>query len=76
MEVAKIFETGRSQAVRLPKKFRFNDSEVLIQRLGDMVLLAPKEAAWNVFLEGLNGFTDDFYEGGREQTVQQERESL
>ena len=40
MEVAKIFETGRSQAVRLPKKFRFNDSEVLIQRLGDVVLLA------------------------------------
>ena len=76
MEVAKIFETGRSQAVRLPKKFRFSVSEVLIQRLGDMVLLAPKEAAWNVFLEGLNSFTDDFCEGGREQTVQQERESL
>ena len=54
MEVAKIFETGRSQAV----------------------LLAPKEAAWDVFLEGLSSFTDDFYEGGREQAVQQERESL
>ncbi len=76
MEIAKIFETGRSQAVRLPKKFRFHDSEVLIQRLGDMVLLAPKEAAWNVFLEGLNGFTDDFFEAGREQTAQPERESL
>ena len=76
MEVAKIFETGRSQAVRLPKKFRFNESEVLIQRLGELVLLAPKEAAWDVLLEGLSSFTDDFYEGGREQAVQQERESL
>lgn len=76
MEVAKIFENGRSQAVRLPKKFRFDGSEVLIQRLGDVVLLAPKDAAWDVFLEGLNGFTDDFFEDGREQTAQQERESL
>ena len=46
MEVAKIFETGRSQAVRLPKKFRFADNEVLIQRLGDAVMLVPKDAAW------------------------------
>lgn len=76
MEVAKIFENGRSQAVRLPKEFRFDANEVLIQRLGDVVLLAPKDAAWNVFLEGINGFTDDFFEGGREQTAQQERESL
>ena len=44
MEVAKIFETGRSQAVRLPKKFRFDSNEVLIQRLGDAVVLVPKDS--------------------------------
>ncbi|WP_322203199.1 type II toxin-antitoxin system antitoxin VapB [Acutalibacter intestini] len=76
MEVAKIFETGRSQAVRLPKQFRFSDSEVLIQRLGDAVMLVPKDAAWKTFLEGLDSFSDDFFAEGRKQDVQQERESL
>ena len=71
METAKIFETGRSQAVRLPKKFRFNVDEVVVQQLGDAVLLVPKESLWQTFLDGLNGFTDDVFENGREQ-----RESL
>mgnify|MGYP002803136125 FL=1 len=76
MEPAKIFETGRSQAVRLPKKFRFNADEVVIQQLGDAVLLVPKESLWQTFLDGQNGFTDDVFENGREQGVQEERESL
>lgn len=76
METAKIFETGRSQAVRLPKKFRFDVDEVVIQRLGDAVLLVPKESLWQTFLDGLNGFTDDIFENGREQGAQEERESL
>jgi len=76
METAKIFETGRSQAVRLPKKFRFNADEVVIQQLGDAVLLVPKESLWQTFLDGLNGFTDDVFENGREQGMQEERESL
>ena len=76
METAKIFETGRSQAVRLPKIFRFNADEVVIQQLGDAVLLVPKESLWQTFLDGLNGFTDDVFENGREQGLQEERESL
>ena len=76
METAKIFETGRSQAVRLPKKFRFNADEVVIQQLGDAVLLVPKESLWQTFLDGLNGFTDEIFENGREQGAQEERESL
>ncbi len=76
MDVAKVFETGRSQAVRLPKKFRFEESEVLVQRLGDVVMLAPKDAAWKVFMEGLGDFTDDFFADGREQGVQPERDLL
>ena len=76
METAKIFETGRSQAVRLPKKFRFNADEVVIQQLGDAGLLVPKESLWQTVLDGLNGFTDDVFENGREQGLQEERESL
>ena len=43
MELAKVFENGRSQAVRLPKKFRFDTDEVIVQQLGGAVLLVPKD---------------------------------
>lgn len=76
METAKIFENGRSQAVRLPKKFRFNTDEVIVQQLGDAVILVPMESMWQTFMDGLNSFTDDIFEDGRDQGIQQERENL
>ena len=76
MYTAKVFENGRSQAVRLPKKFRFDVDEVAVQQLGDAVLLAPKESVWKIFMEGLEGFTDDIFDGGRDQGVQETRENL
>ena len=76
METAKIFENGRSQAVRLPKKFRFTGEEVFVQRVGHVVVLLPKEEAWQTFLDGLNSFTDDFLENGREQETFTKRETL
>lgn len=75
METAKIFENGRSQAVRLPKKCRFEGEEVLVQKLGKAVLLIPKDAAWETFMSGLEGFTDDFMHE-REKLPVQERASL
>ena len=76
LETAKIFENGRSQAVRLPKKFRFTGEEVFVQRVGHAVVLLPKEEAWQTFLDGLNSFTDDFLENGREQETFTKRETL
>ena len=76
METAKIFENGRSQAVRLPQKYRFQADEVVIQKLGDAVLLVPKESLWNTFMDGVNNFTDDIFENGRDQGVQEDRDSL
>lgn len=76
METARIFESGRDQAVRLPKKVRFNVDEVVVQQLGEAVLLVPKEHLWRTFQEGLDGFTSDIFEGGREQGTQGEREQL
>ena len=76
METAKIFENGRSQAVRLPKRFRFKTDEVIVQQLGDAVILVPKESMWQTFMDGLNGFTDDIFADGRDQGVQEEREHL
>ena len=60
MEVAKIFQTGRSQAVRLPKAFRFNADEVAIKRFGNGVLLLPINNPWDLMQEALNEFEDDF----------------
>ncbi len=76
VDTAKVFETGRSQAVRLPKKYRFSVNEVAVQQLGDAVLLVPKGSVWNVFMDGLNGFTSDIFEGGRDQGDQKAREAL
>ena len=76
METAKIFENGRSQAVRLPKKFRFSVDEVVVQQLGEAVILVPKEALWQTFMEGLDSFTDDIFADGREQGSQGAREAL
>ena len=76
MESAKIFTNGRSQAVRLPKKYRFSEPEVLIQRVGKAVMLIPKKDAWQVFLDGLDGFTEDIFDSGRDQGAQTAREEL
>lgn len=76
METAKVFENGRSQAVRLPKKFRFDVDEVVVQQLGDAVILVPRKSLWKTFMEGVEGFTDDVFEEGREQGGQQERQAL
>ena len=76
MMTAKLFENGRSQAVRLPKEYRFNCDEVAINKVGDIVILMPKENKWSAFLNSLELFSDDFMSDGREQHAVQEREAL
>ena len=76
MMMAKIFENGRSQAVRLPKEYRFRDEEVVINKIGDIVMLIPKENKWSGFLDSLNLFSEDFMSDGREQSMAQERDAL
>lgn len=76
MEIAKVFENGRSQAVRLPKKYRFAADEVLVQRLGDSLVLTPKDKIWETFMNGINSFTDDFFADGRADEIECKRESL
>ncbi len=72
----KVFENGRSQAVRLPKEYRFSDEEVAVNKIGDVVILMPKENKWSGFLDSLNLFSEDFMKDGREKSVEQEREAL
>lgn len=75
MLTAKIFENGRSQAVRLPKEYRFNCDEVMINKIGEIVVLMPKNNKWNgVLLAG--SFSEDFFKGGRKQPQFEKREEL
>ena len=67
MNTTKVFEDGGSQAVRLPDKFRFDAEEVMVQKLGDAVLLAPKSSAWSIVLDGLEEFPSDIFDEGRDQ---------
>ena len=89
MMTAKVFENGRSQAVRLPKECRFNTDEVAVNKIGEIVLLVPKSSKWNSFMQvkdchqfqkkvsnHTRMFSDDFMEDERDNDIKQERESL
>jgi len=76
LETVKVFESGNSQAVRLPREYRFSCTEVGIIKVGEAVLLYPTNKAYETFVEGLNGFSNDFMSDGRTPQLPQEREKL
>ena len=76
METAKLFINGNSQAVRLPKEYRFPGNEVGIRKVGNIAILFPIDQAWETFVDGLNSFSDDFLADGRNQQLEQVRENL
>lgn len=76
MDTAKIFTNGGSQAVRLPKNYRFDDDEILINRIGNIVMLIPKDDHWQSLLTSLNHFTKDFLSDEIEPLPLEERESV
>ncbi len=76
MDTAKVFWSGRSQAVRLPREFRFPAGEVRIRRQGAAVILEPMPLDW-AWLDALIGPVDaDFAEAAAERVMEQERASL
>jgi antitoxin VapB len=60
MATAKVFKTGRSQAVRLPKECRFNTREVRAAKVDDMVILYSPRQGWKIMERAIRHFTDDF----------------
>lgn len=76
MTVAKVFWSGRSQAVRLPKEFRFETDEVSIKRRGNALIIEPIPESWN-WLDALVGDVDeDFVRAAQEKPQPQERPDL
>ena len=75
MQTAKVFKNGRSQAVRLPKDYRFPGNDVFIKKIGRIVVLLPKDDPWSPFVDSLDQFTDDFLDH-RDQPQQDSREDF
>lgn len=73
---AKLFENGRSQAVRLPKEYRFEGDEVRINKIGDIVILVPIKSKWDNFMKAVDMFSDDFLSDGRAEQIADRREEL
>ena len=76
MEYAKVFTNGGSQAIRLPKNCRFEEREVMVNRIGDVVILMPKKNPWESVVKGLSMFSDDYLADDIEDLPVQEREWL
>ena len=70
---AKIFMNGRSQAVRLPKEFRFDCDEVFVEKQGDKLILTAKRPSWDEFFALEPAFDKSFLED-RDELPVQERE--
>ena len=69
----KLFMSGNSQAVRIPREFQLEGDEVEIQRRGNTLVIRPKKETWQSLTESLAMFTDDFMEEGRQQPPIQKR---
>jgi len=76
MAYAKVFMSGNSQAVRIPKEFHIDYSELLIKKIGATIILYPQNRPWENLRKSLSEFSDDFMSEGRNQPSLTEREYL
>lgn len=74
MDTAKLFMSGRSQAVRLPKEYRFDGEEVFVKKVGEAVVLLPREDSWRTLYESVEDFSEDFMTERDQPTTEDARE--
>ena len=67
--MTKPFMSGRSQAIRIPKELRLDDDEVVINRVGDALMITPRKSLEKMFFSGLSMFTDDYLADGLPEEV-------
>lgn len=73
MKMTKIFDYEGCQVVQIPKEYRFTSNEVIVNKVGDVVMLVPKNAGWNPFMRAVDMFSEDFMKDGRPAQGIQER---
>ena len=76
MTYARVFQSGNSQAVRLPKEFRLTSEQVEIFRQGNDIVLRERPASAAAIFDALVGMPADFMDDGRDDAAPQERESF
>ena len=76
METTRVFTNGRSQAVRIPREYRFDVDEVYINKVGETVMLTPKAALASAFDAGAAMLSEDFLAEGLPEHIPSEREEL
>lgn len=69
----RLFMSGNSQAVRIPREFQLDGDEVEIQQRGNTLVIRPKKLSWTPLMDSLQKFTADFMEQGRRQPAIQKR---
>lgn len=76
MTCTKVFTSGNSQAVRIPKEYHIDYSEILIKKIGTTIILYPKSRPWENLKKSLSEFTDDFMSEGRNQPEVETRDEF
>ena len=76
MSMTRVFKTGRSQAIRIPKEYKLPDEDIFINRIGNTITLTPVSKLRESFLQGLQMFTDDFMKDGRPPQIETKRDTL
>jgi antitoxin VapB len=76
MTHAKVFMSGNSQAIRLPKSMQVKESELCIKKIGSSIVLFKEDNPWDSFERSLDEFPEDFLADGRNQPEMQERDGL
>ena len=72
----KVFMNGRSQAVRIPAEYRFEEDELFVNKIGDTLILTPKSLLIQSMRQGLSMISDDFMQDGRPEEIPAVREEL
>jgi len=75
MKTAKLFKNGQSQAVRLPKEYRFEGTEVFIKKVGSSVVLLPEKNSWDSLVDSLDRFTPEYMAERAQPRKKDKRES-
>ena len=76
MTLTRVFQYGNSQAVRIPKEFRFDTDRVIVTRVGHALVLTPEDQLAAVMREGFRSVPEDFMASGREEFIPSEKDSL
>ena len=76
MKTVKVFKSGNSQAVRIPREYQVSGKELIINKIGNTIILFPLDDPWKLFKDSLEEFSDDFFADGRKQPAIQKRKGL